>query len=152
MLIVLTFIQSGYTVSIELLYLLVSLANSAMFNALHVKKSSLLFFPSLVRYLRNLRNPLGKIFSPFAAGIEIGFWSFVVNTLQIFVLRCIPASCGDPSVFNQLSSVILPCTSACCSIDLSVGVLNFMVFFLYCSCRLSFNDWHKNTFYASRRR
>lgn len=128
MLIATPFIWGGYTVSIKLLYLLPWSLNAAVFNALRLAMASLLVLPGLVRYLRNRRGPSGQKSSAIGAGVEIGFWTFVVNTLQIFGLRYTTASRG--AFLNQLSTVIVPFAAALCGMESSISFPILMASFL----------------------
>lgn len=87
---------------------------------------SLFVLSGLSCYLHNRHGCSGKTSGTIADDIEIGLWTFVVDSLRIFGLRHITASHGAALFPNQFSTDIVRFVAALFDMELSIGYTNFV--------------------------
>lgn len=106
---------ASYAVSIKLMYLLPWSMNPILFNATRLGVASLLLLPMLVRHYRSVPFSLDTVL----AGSELGFWTCVVNLMQIFGLRFTSASRG--TFLSQLCTIIVPFLSVALGVESGIS-------------------------------
>ena len=112
---------ASYSICLKWLYKFPWSINAAVFNLLRLSVGSLVVIPAFVNdFKKNKGNKSYNMRSFIRAGGELGFYTFIVNILQIIGLKYTTASRG--AFLSQLSTVIVPLAAFAFGMEKKIGL------------------------------
>lgn len=108
---------ASYIVIIKLTYLLPWSLNPVAFNVARLFIASGFVLPTVIKHFRKGGESVRS--RTVLAGSELGFWTFVVNCMQIYGLKYTTASRG--TFLHQLFTIIVPFTAFAVGLESSIS-------------------------------
>lgn len=117
---------ASYSVCIKALYQMPWSLSPALFNIIRLGLASFLVMPSLFKFLRQNRSEAKRAI--LSAGVELGFWTVIVNIMQMIGLRFTTASRG--AFLHQMCTVIVPFAAVASGLEPSLSVPVYVASFV----------------------